>query len=325
MRQNPSFTLASEDGVKHLIREHPWMTIVSMTDAAGLVASHYPVLLDETADGIVLLTHVGQPDDIVHELGRHEVLVIVQGPHGYISPGWYDANPAVPTWNFVTAHLHGTPELLDADENLRVLEALVDHFEDAMPEPRRMRGTTANSEYADRIATGTVGLRIPISPIRREEQDEPEPARRDRRPHHRRARGRRTVREPRARRRDAPHARGAAGGSPMTPCDGSHRRRMPRSRRCSRVPVSPERSGLFDLHLDAGVIATIAPAVPSRQRPSARDRIDLDGRWVFPGLHDRHVHFSQWAMVSRRLDLAGADSAAAVAALVAASVDRGAT
>jgi transcriptional regulator len=165
MRQNPSFTMASEDAVKRLIREHPWMTIVSMTDAAGLVASHYPVLLDETADGIVLLTHVGRPDDVVHELGRHEILVIVQGPHGYISPGWYDASPAVPTWNFVTAHLYGTPELLSADENLRVLEALVDHFEDPMPEPRRMRGTAENSAYADSIATGTVGLRIPITRI----------------------------------------------------------------------------------------------------------------------------------------------------------------
>jgi transcriptional regulator len=163
MRQNPSFTLASEDGVKRLIREHPWMTIVSMTDAAGLVASHYPVLLDETADGIMLLTHVGRPDEVVHELGRHEVMAIVQGPHGYISPGWYDANPAVPTWNFVTAHLYGTPELLDPDENLRVLETLVDRFEDRMPEPRRMRGTPENSDYADRIAAGTVGLRIPIT------------------------------------------------------------------------------------------------------------------------------------------------------------------
>jgi len=163
MRQNPSFTLASEEGVKRLIREHPWMTIVSETSASGLVASQYPVLLDEEADGIVLLTHVGRPDEVVHELGRHEILVIVQGPHGYISPGWYDANPAVPTWNFVTAHLYGTPELLDADENLRVLERLVDHFEDPMPEPRRMRGTAENSEYADRIATGTVGLRIPIT------------------------------------------------------------------------------------------------------------------------------------------------------------------
>ena len=59
--------------------------------------------------------------------------------------------------------LYGIPELLDADQNLRVLEALVDHFEDAMPEPRRMRGTVENSAYADRIAMGTVGLRIPIT------------------------------------------------------------------------------------------------------------------------------------------------------------------
>ena len=163
MRQNPSFTLASQEGVKRLIREHPWMTIVSNTDASGLVASHYPVLLDEQDPGIVLLTHVGRPDEELHELGRHEVMVIVQGPHGYISPGWYDARPAVPTWNFVTAHLHGTPELLDADENLKVLETLVDHFEDRLPEPRRMRGTPENSDYADRIASGTVGLRIPIT------------------------------------------------------------------------------------------------------------------------------------------------------------------
>jgi transcriptional regulator len=163
MRQNPSFTLASQEGVKRLIREHPWMTIVSNTDASGLVASHYPVLLDEQDPGIVLLTHVGRPDEELHELGRHEVMVIVQGPHGYISPGWYDASPAVPTWNFVTAHLHGTPELLDADENLKVLETLVDHFEDRLPEPRRMRGTPENSDYADRTASGTVGLRIPIT------------------------------------------------------------------------------------------------------------------------------------------------------------------
>ncbi len=64
----------------------------------------------------------------LHGLGESEVLVIVQGPHGYISPSWY-AEPAVPTWNFVSAHLSGVPEILTTEENLRVLERLVDHFE----------------------------------------------------------------------------------------------------------------------------------------------------------------------------------------------------
>lgn len=163
MRQTPSFILASDDAVKRLIRENPWVTMVSHTDAGELVASHYPVILDESAeDGIVLLSHVGRPDEQLHELGRHELLVIVQGPHGYISPGWYDAKPAVPTWNFVVAHLHGTPELLSDDENLRVLDRLVDHFEERMPEPRRMNGTEANAEYAARIVSGTVGFRMRV-------------------------------------------------------------------------------------------------------------------------------------------------------------------
>ena len=117
MRQNPSFALADPDEIKRLIRENPWATIVSHT-SDGLVASHYPVLLDETRDELSLVTHVGRPDEQLHELGEHEVLVIIQGPHGYISPGWYDAKPAVPTWNFITAHLTGVPEILSDEENL---------------------------------------------------------------------------------------------------------------------------------------------------------------------------------------------------------------
>ncbi|GAA3865563.1 FMN-binding negative transcriptional regulator [Leifsonia kafniensis] len=162
MRQNPSFVLGEVAEIKRLIRENPWATLISHTDQGDLVASHYPVILDETSEDIVLLSHVGRPDEQLHELGAHELLVIIQGPHGYISPGWYDAKPAVPTWNFVTAHLYGTPELLSNDDNLAVLDALVDHFEDRMPEPRRMNGTLENAEYAARIVSGTVGFRMRV-------------------------------------------------------------------------------------------------------------------------------------------------------------------
>jgi transcriptional regulator len=165
VRTNPSFAFDRVDEVRSLIQEHPWVTLVSHTAAGELVASHYPVILDPTAadDEIVLLSHVGRPDEQLHELGAHELLVIVQGPHGYISPGWYDARPAVPTWNFVTAHLHGTPEILSDAENLRVLAALVDHFEDRLPEPRRMNGTLDNADYAARIVAGTVGFRLRVT------------------------------------------------------------------------------------------------------------------------------------------------------------------
>jgi predicted amidohydrolase YtcJ len=88
----------------------------------------------------------------------------------------------------------------------------------------------------------------------------------------------------------------------------------------------PGSDALVDVHVIGGRIAAITPA---GRRPTdthtgaAARRLDLDGRFLVPGLYDRHVHFSQWAMVSRRLDVSAAESAAAVAALVAASVGGG--
>ena len=159
MRKTPAFVLDDEAELRRLIELNPWITLVSHT-SKGLVASHYAVLLDDSRDELAIVGHVGRPDERVHELGQHEVMVVVQGPHGYISPSWYGADPAVPTWNFTSAHLSGVPEILDADENLRVLDRLVAHFEKLVDEPRLMRGTAENSAFADAISAGTVGFRL---------------------------------------------------------------------------------------------------------------------------------------------------------------------
>lgn len=157
MRPNPLFASDDPNQVRKLVRNHPWATLVTTT-SAGLAASHYPVMLDEQAEDLTLLTHLGRPDDEVLEIDRGEILVVVQGHHGYISPGWYsESERLVPTWNFTVAHLHGTPQILGEDENLEVLTRLVDHFEQHLDEPFHL-----DREEATPIAKGTVGLRIPI-------------------------------------------------------------------------------------------------------------------------------------------------------------------
>lgn len=159
MRQNPSFTMTDAAELRRVIDENPWVTIVSDTEA-GLVASHYAVLLDPTREDLTIVGHVGRPDDLIHGLGEGEILVVVQGPHGYISPGWYGDGPAVPTWNFVSVHLRGVPEILSAEENLAVLDRLVDRFEGSMPQPRRMWKAPNDDEFVRRLERGTVGFRL---------------------------------------------------------------------------------------------------------------------------------------------------------------------
>ena len=84
MRHSADHAVSDEQVVRTLIAENPWATIVSAA-SAGLVASHYPVLLDDS-DELGILIHVGRADAEIHGFGSGEVLVIVAGPHGYISP-----------------------------------------------------------------------------------------------------------------------------------------------------------------------------------------------------------------------------------------------
>jgi transcriptional regulator len=157
VRHNPHHAVDDERVVRRLIAENPWATLVS-SHGGELVASHYPVLLDEEHEGLAVVSHVGRPDERLHGLGESEVLLIVAGPHGYVSPSWYtpEATPA-PTWNFSVAHCYGTPQILEAEENLRVLTRLVDHFERHVEAP-----VPLDPEVGARIAPGTVGLRLPI-------------------------------------------------------------------------------------------------------------------------------------------------------------------
>jgi transcriptional regulator len=176
MRHNPAHSVEDPAVVRELVRANPWATLVSQGDD-GIVASHYPVLLDEEAEGLTLLTHLGRPDEVIHDLGRGEALVIVQGRHGYVSPSWYAPGAVrAPTWNFSVAHLYGVPEVLAEEENLDVLTRLVERFERDVAEPLYLeRG------WARPVARGTVGVRIPISRFvckRKLSQDKDEASRR---------------------------------------------------------------------------------------------------------------------------------------------------
>jgi transcriptional regulator len=158
VRVNPQHAVEDPQFVRDLIAANPWATIVSDHDGS-LVASHYPILLDESTDDLAIVTHVGRPDEKVHGFGHREVLIIVAGRHGYISPSWYAPGATrAPTWNFSVAHCHGVPEILEPEENLRILTRLVEHFERHVERPMLL-----DAETGARLSPGTVGIRVAIT------------------------------------------------------------------------------------------------------------------------------------------------------------------
>ena len=84
--------------------------------------------------------------------------------------------------------------------------------------------------------------------------------------------------------------------------------------------IAGRTQALRDVLIDGDRIRAIAPGVVGASAPDA-EVVDLDGRFLAPGLWDAHVHFGQWALVARRLDVSPARSAAEAAAIVRDRID----
>jgi predicted amidohydrolase YtcJ len=77
-------------------------------------------------------------------------------------------------------------------------------------------------------------------------------------------------------------------------------------------------ANVVDVRIDDGIITEIGSISATTDDSSA-----LDGRWLVPGFWDHHVHFTQWALRSQRLDIASATSAEETARRVAAAIAPG--
>ncbi|TDK23454.1 FMN-binding negative transcriptional regulator [Luteimonas aestuarii] len=114
-----------------LVAADPFVTLVT-TDAEGApFASHLPVLYRREGDAVLIEGHWAKPNPQARQ--GDSALVIVQGPHHYISASWYpdkETAARVPTWNYATAHLHGTLQRFDDEAGLAdIVSRLSDRFE----------------------------------------------------------------------------------------------------------------------------------------------------------------------------------------------------
>src|SRR4051812_30252283 len=107
-----------------------------------------PCLVEEQAAGLVILGHVACADPVSDALDG-PLLLIFHGPHGYVSASWY-GDETIPTWNHVTLHVRGTPELFD--DALPVLRRTVEHFEARVTHPWSLdRIPDTAREMADQV------------------------------------------------------------------------------------------------------------------------------------------------------------------------------
>ncbi len=130
--------------IRALIAANPFGLLVTH-DPHGMDASHVPFVIEEDGQGWWLAGHLAAANAQCARIEGGQALAAFGGPHAYVSPSWYQVQPAVPTWDYAAVHVHGRLEpVTDAVGIAAGLRALGAHDAagfslDAMPEGFRAK------------------------------------------------------------------------------------------------------------------------------------------------------------------------------------------
>ncbi len=169
MYQPEHFRLHERDALHDVMRTHPLGQLIS-AGASGLQANPVPFVLhaDEGDQG-VLRTHLARPNAQWRDfVDGCDVLVVFQGPQGYVTPSWYaskkEHGKVVPTWNYVTVQVRGRAVAIQVGQWLvRHVSTMSDQQEKPLEHPWAV--SDAPEPFITALTRGIVGVEIAITDI----------------------------------------------------------------------------------------------------------------------------------------------------------------
>jgi len=158
----PYFSMPDLDEQIAFMKANSFAVMVSTIDGV-MHATHLPVYVRRTADGVRAACHLAKANPQAQSLAREpNVLVIFNGPHGYVSPSNYESVESVPTWNYLAVHMYGRANVVESkDGKLEQLADLIGHYEAAF----QLQWDSLSDRYRDGMLRGIVALDIEVERI----------------------------------------------------------------------------------------------------------------------------------------------------------------
>ena len=165
----PNAAFADSDLERFVLvaKANPFALVVT-----GENATWVPVMVreDEASGTVFLDFHLAAYNphgEAIQAPGAPATLVAFLGPHGYVSPRWFqDPSRGVPTWNYIAYHVVGHPKpVTGRTEKLAALRAMVDEHE------ARLRGrpwtvTETSPAYLEAMLEGLTAFTMEVTTVR---------------------------------------------------------------------------------------------------------------------------------------------------------------
>lgn len=143
------------------MQRYNFASIVTVVDNVP-VATHLPFLIKEENDKLLLYSHFAKNNPQATYITENTSLVIFIEPHAYISPGNYETEKNVPTWNYVAVHAYGKARILESvEEKAELLKHTIETFEAAYFK----QWESLAEEYRSRMMNGITAFKIEVTDL----------------------------------------------------------------------------------------------------------------------------------------------------------------
>jgi transcriptional regulator len=141
------------------MRKYSFATLITAKDNYP-TATHIPFVVNETPEGVELISHVALGNTQWQDFEQHPVLVIFSEPHAYISPSHYESEKNVPTWNYIAVHAYGMAKIInDKNSVFAILETMIETYE----KEYKSQWDNLPENYKNKMLKGIVAFKITVS------------------------------------------------------------------------------------------------------------------------------------------------------------------
>ena len=158
----PTYKIEREEELSKFIEQYPLAFITGLDENGNFVGTHIPLVIEKREKGIVLLGHMmKQTDHYLALMKSNTVLVVFNGPNGYVSASWGTNKSKGSTWNYMTVHVNGSISFFEGDKLVDLMRAFTLQHEDGNSDSPTIYDNLPEN-YKQRLMPHIAGFEIKV-------------------------------------------------------------------------------------------------------------------------------------------------------------------
>ncbi|MCH2034146.1 MAG: FMN-binding negative transcriptional regulator [Tenacibaculum sp.] len=161
----PNYKEDNLDELTSFINRYPLAFITGLDENGNFVGTHIPLVVENRDNEMYLVGHMMKQTDHYQAIFKNsKVLVVFNGPNGYVSASWGANKSKGSTWNYMTVHVNGSVSFFEGDRLINLMRDFTLQHEKGDKNSPTIFDNLPDS-YKERLMPHIAGFEIKVEKI----------------------------------------------------------------------------------------------------------------------------------------------------------------